>query len=80
MPGLSLNVGGQGSAQGSYTPMMPASASAPTAANSAQAAFGIGTLSAGGSASGSAYAGMGSVSVGAIALVLMGFIWYSLPR
>ena len=80
MPGLSLNVGGQGQATGSYTPMTPASASSPTAANNAQAAFGIGTLSAGGSASGNAYAGMGSVSVGAIALVLMGFIWYSLPR
>ena len=77
MPGLSLNVGGN--AGGSYTPMMPASASSPTAANNAQAAFGIGTLSANGS-DGSTAAGMGSVSVGAIALILMTFIWYSLPR
>lgn len=76
MPGLYL--GGKASAQGSYTPLMPASASAPTAANNAQAAFGVGSIGTGGD--GSTAAGVGAVSVGGLSLALLAFIWYSLPR
>lgn len=78
MPGLYLNGSANAKAAGSYTPMMPASASSPSAANVGEAAFGVGSISAGGDKSSAA--GMGSVSVGAIALALMVFIWYSLPR
>lgn len=76
MPGLYLN--GSANTSATYTPMMPASASSPSAANVGEAAFGVGSISPGGGSSTSA--GMGSVSVGAIALALMVFVWYSLPR
>lgn len=76
MPGLYL--GGNASASGSYTPLMPASASSPTAANTSQAAFGIGSIGTGGD--GSTSAGVGAVSVGGLSLALLVFIWYSLPR
>ena len=76
MPGLWL--GGSGSVNGSYTPLMPASASAPTAANASQAAFGIGSIGTGGD--GSTSAGVGAVSIGGLSLALLVFIWYSLPR
>lgn len=76
MPGLFL--GANGSATGSYTPLTPASASSPTAANNAQAAFGIGSIGTGGD--GSTSAGVGAVSIGGLSLALLAFIWYSLPR
>lgn len=76
MAGLSLDMGVNGNAQGNYSPMTPASASTPTSSNDATKAFGIGSNT----DAGPATAGIGAVSTGAVALGLMLFIWYSLPR
>lgn len=79
MAGLSLrgNLGGGGSI-GGYTPLLPASASAPTtsAGNISQLAYGI-------SGDGSperTTAGYGAVGVGIVAIAALIYIWWSLPR
>lgn len=75
MSGLSLRTG----VSSSYTPMTPASAQPSTSGmNSiAQKAYGI---AGSGISGGSPTAAYGSVSIGALALAALVYIWWSLPR
>lgn len=73
MSGLSLSVGGRGSYQGAA---LPSAASQAGSATVTRAAFGVGV----GGAAGPKTAGLGTTMVGAIAAVLLLFVWHSLPR
>ena len=77
--GLSLRTGISGGLNGSgnYTPMTPAAAQSPTSASIAQRAYGV---SGTGVDSGSIVAGAGSTAVGALALIGLIYLWWSLPR
>lgn len=77
MSGLSLRTGI--SAGGSYTPMTPASATPPSVSGATigQRAYGI---SGTGNNDQRAVAGVGSVSVGVLALAALIYFWWSLPR
>lgn len=74
MSGLSLRTGF--TAGGSYTPMTPAAATAPTANTISQQAFGIN----GGGDTQSSTAAYGSITVGVVALAALLYLWWSLPR
>lgn len=77
MPGMSLKTGLQ--VGGSYTPLTPASTTAPSARPTiAQQAYGI--AGAGVSGTGPRTAAYGSVGLGMVAVVVLGFLWWSLPR
>lgn len=76
MAGMNLRTGF--TVGGSYTPLMPASATPPTSRNTiAQAAYGVDTT---GMGSGPRTAGFGSVTVGMVSMALLVFLWWSLPR
>lgn len=78
MAGLSLRTGANAGVTGSYTPMTPAAAQAPSASSSiAQKAYGI---SGTGQSYGSSVPGYGSMAVGAVALAALVYLWWSLPR
>jgi hypothetical protein len=73
MAGLSLGVGGYGSAGAS----LPTAANPPSSTIS-QAAFGIGTSQTGNS--GPRTAGYGTVSLGVLGAIVLTWLWYTLPR
>lgn len=77
MAGLNLSTGVSAKGSGSYTPMTPAAAQSPTAGGIAQKAYGINGT---GVDSGGNVAGYGSVTVGALALAALVYLWWSLPR
>ena len=73
MAGLSLNVGGYGSAA------IPSAANVPEGTNVQQAAFGIGTSQTGAD-TGPRTAGFGTVGLGIAGAVVLAWLWYTLPR
>jgi hypothetical protein len=73
MSGLSLGVGGYGSAAAS----LPTAAGSPTGSNVNQAAFGIGTSQ---TAEGPRTAGLGTVGLGLVGTAVIVWLWYTLPR
>lgn len=80
MPGMSLNTGLKfGASSGGYTPLTPASTTAPSARPTiAQQAYGV--AGAGVSGVGPKTAAMGSVGLGMLAVAGLVFLWWSLPR
>lgn len=76
MPGLQLRM--NLAAGGNATPLLPASAAASTsnAGSISQQAYGITS----GGDSQRSIAGYGSVGVGVAALLIMAYLWWSLPR
>jgi|GraSoi2013_100cm_1033763.scaffolds.fasta_scaffold01979_7 hypothetical protein len=78
MSGMSLQTGINGRGSASYTPMTPGAANPSTAGSTiAQKAYGISGTGAG---AGPTTAAFGSVSIGALALAALVFLWWSLPR
>jgi hypothetical protein len=73
MAGLSLGVGGYGSA-GAYVP----TAANPASSTIGQQAFGIGTSQT--DNSGPRTAGYGTVALGVAGAVVLAWLWYTLPR
>jgi hypothetical protein len=71
MAGLSLGVGGYGSAA------VPTAANQPTGTTINQAGFGIGTSQ---TAAGPATAGLGTVGLGVAGALVLLFLWHTLPR
>jgi hypothetical protein len=71
MAGLSLNVGGYGSAA------MPVAANTAAGPSISQQAFGV---TAAGPSRGNAIAAYGSVGAGLFGAVILLWLWYSLPR
>lgn len=77
MPGMNLMTGL--SMGGSYTPMTPASTTAPSARPTiAQQAYGI--AGAGVNGVGPRTAAYGGVGLGLVAVTALAFLWWSLPR
>ena len=79
MAGLLLNAGVRAGSNANYSPLTPASASAPSsnAGSIAQQAYGI---TGSGADSERKIAGYGSVGVGIAAIAIMVYLWWSLPR
>ena len=80
MAGLDLRTGFSGRVgigNNNYSPLTPASATAPTNSIASQA-FGIN--GSGGDSGNDNVAWIGSVAVGAIAAVALIYLWWSLPR
>jgi hypothetical protein len=71
MAGLSLGVGGYGSAA------LPVAANQPEGTTIGQAAFGIGTSQ---TACGPATAGFGTVGLGLAGALILAWLWWTLPR
>ncbi|MFZ0665045.1 MAG: hypothetical protein WAM97_04770 [Acidimicrobiales bacterium] len=77
MAGLSLGVGGYGSAAG-YTPAAsPVASNQPEGATINQQAFGIGTSQ---TSSGPSTAGFGTVGLGLAGALVLTWLWWTLPR
>lgn len=76
MPGLSLGVGGYGSAMTAAS--VPSAANQPTGTTINQAAFGIGTSQT--DNAGPRTAGYGTVGLGLGCAVVLTWIWWTLPR
>lgn len=80
MPGLMLKTGGYVTARGGgYSPLTPASAQSPSGSGST-----IGQMAYGVSGSGvpdvRATPGFGAVGAGIVAILLLGYIYWTLPR
>ena len=73
--GFSANVSAPGS--GNYSPLTPASA-LPSTANIANQAYGI--SGSGADTYNDNIAWVGSVAFGAVAIIALAYLWYSLPR
>ena len=71
MAGLSLGVGGYGSAS------LPTAANMPTGTTINQQAFGIGTSQTG---AGPRTAGFGTVGLGIAGALVLTWLWWTLPR
>jgi hypothetical protein len=78
MAGLSLSTSLR--AGGTYTPMTPASAMTPSASRTTigQAAYGVSGT--GADVGGPRTAGYGTVAAGIVSMLILGFLWWSLPR
>jgi hypothetical protein len=75
MSGLSLGVGGYGSAGAAAS--VPTAANQPTGTTINQAAFGIGTSQTG---TGPRTAGYGTLGLGVGCAVILTWLWWTLPR
>lgn len=75
MAGLSLRTGV--TVGGGYSPMAQPAAMSPTATSVAQRAYGINGT---GGGNGNRAAGLGSTAIGTVALGLLVYLWWSLPR
>lgn len=74
-----LNLGGGATIRGTYAPVTPASAR-PSTANPKIADIAYGVSGTGATGDDGAIAGYGSVTVGALALAALVYLWWSLPR